>query len=453
VAARLQGCLLALSLLRLISSFSCTRWICCLLAVLCRFGCLIAWLVLRMLTSVSMVWFTGCASASLDSCSWRHMDPKTHNARVRCWGVPIAYVSVLVSHASLWLCFFLRVSSAVPRVLTTRCTLRLVFRYDPRDVPACEKRGCTVGMSMTEKQGGSDVRSNTTVAAPLTQSTGPGAPYSLTGHKWFTSAPMCDAFLTLANTPEGLSCFLVPRWLPDGSRNKGFMVMRLKDKLGDHSNASSEVEYSGAWGQMIGQPGKGVRTIVDMVVHTRLDCSLGRSVAGCRDVLLRHAHVNPLLFSPPPLTSLRFDIASPPMFHHAPPFPTTIWCRCSLSLRGTARDSCGKQCAWRRTTRDIAARSAACWFSSRRCRACCRTSRWRRRRPLPWCVRVCSLRAAVAAAHRTVAAVCPARPVLHRNERRHVAVCAVDASRDVTVCRALGVDDVESVARCLVGDR
>uniref|UniRef100_A0A7S0FBI5 Uncharacterized protein n=1 Tax=Pyrodinium bahamense TaxID=73915 RepID=A0A7S0FBI5_9DINO len=149
-------------------------------------------------------------------------------------------------------------------------------RYSGADAPLQHKPGATVGMSMTEKQGGSDVRANTTRASPATPGQeGPGDGFWLLGHKWFTSAPMCDAFLTLAQTKEGVSCFIVPRWLPDGSRNSGFTVQRLKDKLGDKSNASSEVEYREAWGVMLGPPGRGVRTIVDMVVHTRLDCVIG----------------------------------------------------------------------------------------------------------------------------------------------------------------------------------
>ena len=148
--------------------------------------------------------------------------------------------------------------------------------YDPRDMPAGEKRGATMGMSMTEKQGGSDVRANTTTATPVVPgSTGEGATYELVGHKWFTSAPMSDAFLTLAQTETGLSCFLVPRWLENGDRNAGFQVMRLKDKLGDRSNASSEVEYRGARGTMVGPEGRGVPTILEMVVLTRLDCTIG----------------------------------------------------------------------------------------------------------------------------------------------------------------------------------
>jgi putative acyl-CoA dehydrogenase len=151
------------------------------------------------------------------------------------------------------------------------------FEYDPSDAPIEQKKGVTLGMSMTEKQGGSDVRANTTIATPLESgNTGIGAAYSLVGHKWFTSAPMCDAFLTLAKTPgvDTPSCFLVPRWKPDGERNHGFLVMRLKDKLADRANASSEVEYHDAWGMMIGEEGKGVKTIIEMVQATRLDCWL-----------------------------------------------------------------------------------------------------------------------------------------------------------------------------------
>src|SRR3989475_12825043 len=118
-------------------------------------------------------------------------------------------------------------------------------------LPLDEKRGALVGMGMTEKQGGSDVRANTTRAEPL----GGGA-YALTGHKWFCSAPMCDAFLVLAQADGGLSCFLLPRWTPDGERN-GFHIQRLKDKLGNRSNASSEVEVDGAWARLVGEEGRG----------------------------------------------------------------------------------------------------------------------------------------------------------------------------------------------------
>lgn len=148
----------------------------------------------------------------------------------------------------------------------------LASRYDPSSQPASLKVGATIGMAMTEKQGGSDVRSNTTRATPLA-SAGSAQAYSLVGHKWFCSAPMSDAFLTLAQTEKGLTCFLVPRWTPDGDRN-AIHIMRLKDKLGDRANASAEIEYHGAWAEMIGEDGKGVRTIIEMVQHTRLDCVL-----------------------------------------------------------------------------------------------------------------------------------------------------------------------------------
>ena len=145
--------------------------------------------------------------------------------------------------------------------------------------PAADKTGALCGMGMTEKQGGSDVRANATVAAPLNGG-GPGAEYELTGHKWFMSAPMCDAFLVLAQAEGGLSCFLLPRFTPDGERNR-IHIQRLKDKLGNRSNASSEVEFRGAWARMVGDEGRGVPTIIEMVNHTRLDCCLG-AAAGMR---------------------------------------------------------------------------------------------------------------------------------------------------------------------------
>lgn len=156
--------------------------------------------------------------------------------------------------------------------------------YDPRDVPIADKAGITVGMGMTEKQGGSDVRGNTTTATPLA---GEGE-YSLVGHKWFFSAPMSDGWLVLAQAPGGLSCFLMPRRLPCGKRN-AFRLMRLKDKLGDWANASSEVEFCGAWAQRVGEEGRGVATIIEMVMLTRLDCMLG-SAAQMRMALAQALH-------------------------------------------------------------------------------------------------------------------------------------------------------------------
>ena len=156
----------------------------------------------------------------------------------------------------------------VPRLTATT--------YDPDLKPAAEKAGALCGMAMTEKQGGSDVRANTTRALA-----GDDGWWELTGHKWFCSAPMCDLFLVLAQTGEGVTCFALPRVLPDGSRNAGFQLQRLKDKLGNRSNASSEVEFRGALARLVGEPGRGVPTIIEMVNHTRLDCVIG-TAAGMR---------------------------------------------------------------------------------------------------------------------------------------------------------------------------
>ncbi|WP_226702322.1 acyl-CoA dehydrogenase family protein [Microbulbifer elongatus] len=152
--------------------------------------------------------------------------------------------------------------------------------YDPSNRPHTEKAALTIGMGMTEKQGGSDVRANSTTATPL----GDGS-YELVGHKWFTSAPMCDAFLMLAQTDAGLSCFLVPRWRPDGSKNP-IQVQRLKDKAGNVSNASSEIELRGALGWLVGEEGRGVPAIIEMVAATRFDCMIGSS-AGQRQATLQ----------------------------------------------------------------------------------------------------------------------------------------------------------------------
>jgi putative acyl-CoA dehydrogenase len=155
--------------------------------------------------------------------------------------------------------------------------------YDFRDVPAAQKAGLTVGMGMTEKQGGSDVRANDTTATPA----GDGA-FVLVGHKWFFSAPMCDAFLVLAQAPGGLTCFWLPRWLPDGTRN-ALRLQRLKDKLGDRSNASSEVEFHDALAWPVGEEGRGIATILQMVALTRLDCTIG-SAALMRQALVQALH-------------------------------------------------------------------------------------------------------------------------------------------------------------------
>ena len=158
--------------------------------------------------------------------------------------------------------------------------------YDPSFAPIETKRGAMIGMGMTEKQGGSDVRANVSIAAPLGAS-GPGQSYRVSGHKWFMSAPMCDAFLILAQAPGGLTCFFLPRFV-DGQPN-GIRLLRLKDKLGNRSNASSEVEFDGATAWMIGAEGRGVSTIIEMVNFTRLDCALG-SAALLRQALAQALH-------------------------------------------------------------------------------------------------------------------------------------------------------------------
>ncbi|MFW1859713.1 acyl-CoA dehydrogenase family protein [Acinetobacter defluvii] len=148
--------------------------------------------------------------------------------------------------------------------------------YDERDIPISQKKSIWMGMGMTEKQGGSDVRANETFAVPVTES-GRGKAYLLTGHKWFFSAPMCDAHLVVAKTEQdGLACFFVPRWLEDGTKNN-IQVQRLKDKVGNRSNSSSEVEFKDAWGIMIGEAGRGIPTIIEMANYTRLTCSVGSS--------------------------------------------------------------------------------------------------------------------------------------------------------------------------------
>jgi putative acyl-CoA dehydrogenase len=163
-----------------------------------------------------------------------------------------------------------------PRICSTK--------YDPRCVQSSEKTGAIFGMGMTEKQGGSDVRANSTRAVSID---GKGQ-YAITGHKWFCSAPMSDAFLILAQAPGGLSCFLLPRWTPDGERNR-FHIQRLKDKLGNKSNASSEVEFDNAYAVIVGEEGRGARTIIEMVNHTRLDCSISSS-ALMRQALVQAIH-------------------------------------------------------------------------------------------------------------------------------------------------------------------
>jgi len=158
-----------------------------------------------------------------------------------------------------------------PKVASAWLPKILAPRYDPRFVPIGDKTGALVGMGLTENQGGSDLRTNTTRAKP-----GADGSFRLHGHKWFLSAPMCDGFLILAQSPRGLSCFFMPRWTPDGERNP-LRINRLKDKLGNKSNASSEVEFDGAYAELVGEEGRGIPTIIEMAGYTRLDCCVGSS--------------------------------------------------------------------------------------------------------------------------------------------------------------------------------
>ncbi len=200
--------------------------------------------------------------------SWRDAAPGAHVARAA-----LSYLHYQVEPGSS--CPLTMTHAAVP-VLRREPALRdwaekaAAPHYDGRNVPVADKRGITLGMGMTERQGGSDVRANRTMATPL----GGDGEYALTGHKWFFSAPMSDAFLVTAQAPGGLTCFLMPRWRPDGARN-AFRLVRLKDKLGDWSNASSEVEFDGAFAWRVGGEGRGIATIIEMVMLTRLDCMLG----------------------------------------------------------------------------------------------------------------------------------------------------------------------------------
>ncbi len=214
--------------------------------------------------------------------SWREPAPGAHVARAA-----LSYLHHQVEPGTS--CPLTMTHAAVPVLrrepaLAAWADKAAATHYDPREVPIADKSGVTIGMGMTEKQGGSDVRGNTTAATALA---GEGE-YTLVGHKWFFSAPMSDGFLVLAQAPGGLSCFLMPRRLPDGSKN-AFRLMRLKDKLGDWSNASSEVEFCGAWAHRIGDEGRGIATILEMVMLTRLDCMLG-AAAQMRMALAHAVH-------------------------------------------------------------------------------------------------------------------------------------------------------------------
>jgi putative acyl-CoA dehydrogenase len=210
----------------------------------------------------------------LHALPWRTERPGAHAARI---ARSLTLGQVEAGHGCPITMTFAAVPAlgAAPDVLASWEPRLTSTHYDERDVPAEEKTGALCGMGMTEKQGGSDVRANTTTATQTEDG------WELTGHKWFTSAPMCDLFLVLAQVEgAGVTCFAMPRWRPDGERN-GFALQRFKDKLGNRSNASSEIEFRGAYAQLVGEPGRGVPTIIEMVNHTRLDCVVG-SAAGMR---------------------------------------------------------------------------------------------------------------------------------------------------------------------------
>ena len=225
----------------------------------------------------------------VSSIAWQHLSSNT--APSPHGHLSHAALLYLLSQVEAGVCCPLSMTYAATSVLAQHSQYReLVTKlvsphYDPEFKPITQKHGITMGMAMTEKQGGSDVRANQTTA----QWTGEENAYLLSGHKWFCSAPMSDAFLTLAKVNEQLTCFFLPRWTPDGNRNRIF-IQRLKDKMGNHANASSEVEFDQAWAQQVGEVGAGIRTIIEMVHHTRLDASLANASIMRRAVTQAFAH-------------------------------------------------------------------------------------------------------------------------------------------------------------------
>ena len=229
---------------------------------------------------------TKAMSEGLHSSPWTHPGQGAHVARASKYYM---HSQVEAAHC----CPITMTFAAIPSIrkqpeLAAIWEQKILARqYDPDNRPDAEKQSVTIGMAMTEKQGGSDVRANTTRACPIGVE-GPGQAYELVGHKWFVSAPMCDAFLVLAQTGSGLSCFLMPRWRPDGSKNP-WQVQRLKNKMGNVANASSEAELRGALAWMLGGEGRGVPTIIEMVAMTRFDCMIGSS-AGMRQAFAQASH-------------------------------------------------------------------------------------------------------------------------------------------------------------------
>ena len=245
-------------------------------------------------------------TAGIHASPWRDPRPGAHVAR-------IAYAYLVSQAEAAHVCPVSMTYSSIPALRQQPDLCRewepLITepRYDPA-FRAC-KTTALIGMGMTEKQGGSDVRANSTRAEAQADGT-----YRITGHKWFCSAPMCDGFLVLAQAAQGLSCLFVPRWTPDGTRN-ALAIQRLKNKLGNRANASSEVEFDQAWARPVGEPGRGVPTIIEMVNHTRLDCVMG-GAAIVRQALVQAIHhcrhrkaFGALLIDQPLMQSVLVDLA------------------------------------------------------------------------------------------------------------------------------------------------
>lgn len=248
----------------------------------------------------------------LHSLPWKHPQPGAHVARAA-----LTYLHHQAEPGTG--CPVTMTFAAMPVLAKTEAVSKdwmprlLNSGYDGRNLPVEQKSAASLGMAMTEKQGGSDVRANQASALPVGQP-GTGQDYELTGHKWFCSAPMSDAFLVLAQAPEGLSCFLLPRWRPDGSRN-AFYIQQLKNKLGNRANASAEVEFHGAFAQMLGEPGRGIATILEMVGLTRFDCVTG-SASLMRQALTQAIHFSSsrsafgkVLVDQPLMTNVLADLA------------------------------------------------------------------------------------------------------------------------------------------------
>ena len=281
---------------------------------------------------------------------WEHLRDKGGKQRTGAHVARTAGLYMLTQMEAGHLCPLTMTNAAVPTLLlqpsiAEQWLPKILSRsYDKAFKPWPHKLGVTIGMGMTEKQGGTDVRANTTTAAPVSGG-GPGGEYVLVGHKWFMSAPMCDAFLVLAQAPAGLSCFLMPRFLPDDTVNP-LRFQRLKDKLGNRSNASSEVEFQGAHGWLIGEEGRGIANILEMVTCTRLDCAiasagqmrLGLAIAlhHCRhrSVFQKRLADQPLMAEV--LADMALDVEA----------ATALAFRLARSFDGAAKDE--KEQAWRR---------------------------------------------------------------------------------------------------------